>query len=633
MALLSPGVEVLELDASLTVATTGSSFGCYTGVFQKGPASGAVLITSIQMLIDTFGGPNNTNYNDWFQCYNFLSYSGSLYVARLVDRNGQTNTTDTTFTTTVAASIGASLVTLSSTVGLYVNQMIAIGADNTVYQIQSISNSSVTLKTPLMAAVTIGEEVYICTPSYTAVAEAEKTGGTVITSNLLNKEVRVIANVNEYDILETSLAFNDNTNSKLKFTAKNPGLWGNEITIAIANPADFASGTSEAFPGIALNDLFAYFPTTNEVGVVIAYQDNIVETFVLSLDPTSKDFNLKSNYIEQLNVLSNYVFCKDNTAITMSTGVASKLNTNVITLALGTDGAPGKDEVVNAYTDHFGDKELIDIDVVIGNELANKECADFATTRGDCIAYIGATYSDVVGVTSTTAVSNLVKYCTTGDFNVSTSYAAFVGNYIQVYDKYNDKNRWVNVAGAIAGLRAQTNNNKDVWFSEAGLNNGQLKGVVKVAQNFNIGQRDLLYKNNINAVVTFPGLGVCLWGSRTTLKKPSVFSQVNVRMLFSYIERSISNSSKYVVFEQNDTTTRNLFISMAKPFLERIKAGRGIEDYVLVCDESNNTGLVRQNNQFVADFYIKPVNVINFITLRFTAVGSSVSFSEVVGKV
>lgn len=199
--------------------------------------------------------------------------------------------------------------------------------------------------------------------------------------------------------------------------------------------------------------------------------------------------------------------------------------------------------------------------------------------------------------------------------------------------RYNDKNRWVNMAGASAGLRAQTSNNQEVWFSEAGLNRGQYKDVVKLAQNFNVGQRDLLYKNNINAVVNFPGLGVCLWGQRTTLKKQSSFRNVNVRMLFSYMERSISKSSRYVLFEDNSATTRNLFVSMIKPFMERVKAGRGLEDYLVVCDESNNTPIVRQNNGFICDIFVKPMYSIEFITLRFTAVGASISFSEVVGQV
>lgn len=623
MALLSPGTEVIESSVGLTVATAGSSYACYAGVFSKGPADGAVLITSTQMLVDTFGTPTSTNYNDFYQCYNFLRYSGSLYVCRLVDRSGQTNTVDTTKTISTASLISSLTITVSSAVGFYAGEFIAIGTNTSVYQIDHITGSVITLTTALLAATTIADKVYKCVPSTNATVEVEKSAGTVITAYAT---VPTIANITEYDILESSITVADTANTKFKFIAKNPGAWGNSIKIAIANPTDFTSGTAQAFPGIVLNSLFQYTPVTGQVGIVIEYQGIIVETFTVSLSPTSKDYNQKSDYIENvLNTKSNYVFCKDNTSLT---DVKSKINADVLVMTLGDDGKPGKDEVILAYEDHFADKETIDIDIVISNELANIELVDFATTRADCLCYAGALYADVVGVKSTVAVSNLVTYVgSTGAFNISSSYGAFIGNYMQIYDRFNDVNRWVSMAGATAGLRAQATQNTSVWMSEAGLNRGQYKDVVKLAQQFSVGQRNLLYTNNINAVVSFPGLGVCLWGSRTTLKSPSVFSQINVRMLFNYMERAITNSSRFVNFEMNDSVQRNLMISMIKPFLERIKAGRGIEEYLIVCDESNNTPIVRQNNQFVCSIFVKPQNVVNFITLNFVAVGAATSIT------
>jgi phage tail sheath protein FI len=202
---------------------------------------------------------------------------------------------------------------------------------------------------------------------------------------------------------------------------------------------------------------------------------------------------------------------------------------------------------------------------------------------------------------------------------------------LYIYDRYNDKYRYVNSAGQCAGLRAKTNNDRAQWFASAGLNQGILKGVTKLAQNFSQGQRDLLYKNAVNTIVSFPGQGICLWGNKTATQKPSAFDRVNVRGLFNYAERAISKMSKYVLFEQNSDTTRNMFISTTKPFFDRIKAGQGIDDFLIVCDESNNTPIVRQNNQFIGDFYIKPTYAIEFIQLRFTAVGASISFSQVVG--
>jgi phage tail sheath protein FI len=277
----------------------------------------------------------------------------------------------------------------------------------------------------------------------------------------------------------------------------------------------------------------------------------------------------------------------------------------------------------------YGNKEEIDIDIVIVTE-GNADVAQFCADRADVIGYMGADYSDIVGVTSTQAVSNLVT-AITATYNFSNKYLSFIGNYLYIYDRYNDKYRYVNSAGQCAGLRAKTNNDRAQWFASAGLNQGILKGVTKLAQNFSQGQRDLLYKNAVNTIVSFPGQGICLWGNKTATQKPSAFDRVNVRGLFNYAERAISKMSKYVLFEQNSDTTRNMFISTTKPFFDRIKAGQGIDDFLIVCDESNNTPIVRQNNQFIGDFYIKPTYAIEFIQLRFTAVGASISFSQVVG--
>lgn len=142
-----------------------------------------------------------------------------------------------------------------------------------------------------------------------------------------------------------------------------------------------------------------------------------------------------------------------------------------------------------------------------------------------------------------------------------------------------------------------------------------------------------MYKSAINPVVSFPSLGICLWGQKTCTQKPSAFDRVNVRMLFNYLERNISNSARYIVFEQNDTHTQNMFVSMCAPLLTQVQAGRGIDDFKIVCDDSNNTPLVKSNNQFIASFLIKPTYAIEFITLNFVAVGATISFDEAIGSI
>lgn len=228
------------------------------------------------------------------------------------------------------------------------------------------------------------------------------------------------------------------------------------------------------------------------------------------------------------------------------------------------------------------------------------------------------------------AVAALIEWRSNGDVNYNNMFVVACGNYKYQYDRYNDKNRWVNLAGDIAGLRTQTSMNRASWWASAGLERGQIKNTKKLAFNPSQGHRDLLYKNGVNPVVSFPGQGTVMWGQKTLLDKPSSFDRVNVRGLFNTLERSLSKMAKYQVMEFNDNFTRNRIISMVKPFLGSVQAGRGIQDYLVVCDTSNNTPDVISRNQLVVDVYVKPTYVAEFIHLKFTNAGTN-SFSEIVG--
>lgn len=550
--MLSPGVFVTEIDASTIVPTVSNSVGVFAGNFVKGPVDTYTLITSVADLISFYGEPTNTNYNDWYQAYNFLQYGNKLLVARAGDE----------------------------------------GYANGIFEASIVGGADVALATPL-------------------------------------------AILNADDMENSTIAF-ENNDAKLKIIARNPGVWSDNLEIAIATSSAFDADTpSEAFDGISLDDLFEYAPEGSEVGIIIKSGDDIVETWTVDFDENAKDFNNKSTFIETvINNGSSYIFAKVNDLnedpikdyCASVNGVAGV----TIGLELSADGTVGADDLLTSY-ELFDNKEELDIDIVIGNETDGGVAAkNLVDTRKDCIAFIGAVYADVVGKKAATATANLIEWRKTGAVNYNNMFVVAAGNYKYQYDRYNDKYRWINIAGDIAGLRAQTSMNRASWWASAGLERGQIKNVTKLAFNPTQGQRDMIYKNGINPICAFPGQGTVMWGQKTLLAKPSSFDRVNVRGLFNTMERALSKMAKYQVMEFNDNFTRNRIVSMIKPYLGSVQAGRGIQDFLVICDESNNTADVISRNQLIVDIYIKPTYVAEFIQLRFTNAGTN-SFSEVIG--
>ena len=456
----------------------------------------------------------------------------------------------------------------------------------------------------------------------------------------------IITNDTVFDDNYDSIGFTS-PKSKVKFISRNPGKWSKNIKICIARPESFElNDVSEnhvpryAFPGILVDDFFEYAPKDGQVAVLIYDEesDQVVETYIASFDKDAKDSNNKSMYIETLiNKNSDYVFCKVNEAnnseiadYTLRYSVDENGNSKYLgtTLALknGEDSSIQADDLIDAY-ELFENKEEIDIDNVIGNELdGGKTAINLVTVRKDCIAFIGAYYDDVVNKKSQKAVENLVQWRKTGDLNVNSMFSVAIGNYAQIYNKYSDKNIWVNMAGMCAGLRSQTSKNYDSWWASAGLERGQLQNIIKLAFNPTQAQRDTLYKNSINPVATFPSLGTVLWGQKTLLGNASSFDRVNVRALFNTLERALAKMAKSTVMEFNDTYTRSRICSEIKPYLAQVQAGRGIQGFMVVCDESNNTPQIIANNQLVVDIYIQPTYVAEMIRLNFINSGTN-SFS------
>ena len=254
---------------------------------------------------------------------------------------------------------------------------------------------------------------------------------------------------------------------------------------------------------------------------------------------------------------------------------------------------------------------------------------NLAEDRKDCVAFVSPALANVQAADATTEVIN---YRNNALSNVSSSYAVFDSGWKYQYDKYNDVYRWVPLNGDIAGLCARTDTNRDPWFSPAGLIRGQIKNVIKLAYNPTKANRDSLYKNGINPVVSFAGEGTLLFGDKTGLGRPSAFDRINVRRLFIVLEKAIAKAARSSLFEFNDEFTRAQFVNLVEPFLRTVQGRRGIYDFRVVCDETNNTPEIIDRNEFIGDIYIKPAKSINFIQLNFVAVRTGVSFEEIVGK-
>jgi phage tail sheath protein FI len=292
-------------------------------------------------------------------------------------------------------------------------------------------------------------------------------------------------------------------------------------------------------------------------------------------------------------------------------------------------------QAISKAYDMFVSPEESDISLVIAGknrgvndtQLANYIIDNIAEVRKDCVVFVSPSKDDVVNQTMT-AADNIIAF---RNSLRSSSYAVLDSGYKYQYDKYNDVYRWIPLNGDIAGLCARTDAERDPWYSPAGTARGAIRNVIKLAFNPNKSERDQLYKNGINPVITQQGQGTNLFGDKTLLAKPSAFDRINVRRLFITLEKAISNASKSLLFEFNDEFTRTQFVNLVEPFLRDVQGRRGIYDYKVVCDESNNTPQVIDSNRFVGDIYIKPARAINYIQLNFVAVRSGIEFSEIVG--
>ena len=435
--------------------------------------------------------------------------------------------------------------------------------------------------------------------------------------------------------------------------ARYAGALGNTLKVSVAD-ANTYSGWVYATQFTSTPNTSTYVTNKggsfDEVHIVVVDEDGlftgtrgtVLEKFgFVSKALDAKDDSGNANYYKQvLQNKSKYIHWLSHPT-TISTGTAwgssanntafANLTANVtVSLSGGVDGTITTANVVTAY-DYFNNAEAVDVALIVSgpaDTTVSTSLISIAESRKDCVVFLSPPKSNCVdnAGSETTAIKTYRETLT------SSSYTVLDSNWKYQYDKYSDVYRWVPMNGDVAGLCARTDLERDPWFSPGGLNRGIIKNVIKLAWNPTKTNRDDLYVKGINPIVTFQGEGTVLFGDKTLLSKPSAFDRINVRRLFIVLEKAIARAARFSMFEFNDQFTRAQFVALVEPFLRDVQGRRGITDFKVVCDESNNTGEVVDRNEFVGDIYIKPARSINFIQLNFVAVRTGVSFDEVVGK-
>ena len=440
------------------------------------------------------------------------------------------------------------------------------------------------------------------------------------------------------------------------FAARYPGALGNSLSVTVIDTGNttLSTGTSALFstsPGTSeaantaggANDEI-HIVVTDKNGLFTGTKGTILETFPF----VSKAINAKNvndgstNYYKQVIFdKSKYIYAIDpadyaNTNATWGSSLSTnfgKISPTSIeySLAGGTDAVPSDDILANTFA-VFANKETYDISLVLTGDASTtvqqRVIDNIVTVRKDCVAFVSPEKSDVVNQ-SGSETTNITGWLST--LARSSSYAVADSGWKYQFDVYNNVYRWIPLNGDIAGLCVNTDNVRDPWYSPAGFERGAIKNAVKLAWNPNKTARDTIYAAGVNPIVSFPGQGIVLFGDKTLQNKPSAFDRINVRRLFIVLEKSIARAAQSSLFEFNDEFTRAQFVALVTPFLRDVQGRRGITDFKVVCDTTNNTGQVIDSNQFVGDIYIKPARSINFIQLNFVAVGTSVEFTTVVG--
>ncbi len=663
---LSPGVLVKEVDLTNVVPAVATSIGGMAGAFEKGPVGEVTAIGSEKELVATFGKPNGSNFETFFTAANFLQYGNALRVVRAQSAitnataggSGLLIKTTDDYLNNYSAGQGSVGEWAARTAGTHGNSLgVSICSNATAYE-QNLANSN----------QTVGEDAKDSTVIAVDSGAAFNVGDLISFSTAdASSDATAFAHIsgdegNEYEI--TAINTN-NLTVRLKDDPNGKGVqaiipdntfirrrWG------FYDLFDTAPGTSTYATGKGITSDEIHVVVFDRTGDISGFRKDtagertlaVLETFGgVSQAASAKTSQGGTNfYPDVIYNQSQFVYWMDHPSslsnagsdLTAGNAYASTAGKGGViddTLSGGTDDyAVSQGELASAY-DAFGDAETVDVNLLMGGTTPAgaagtahaTKLIDIAEARKDVVAFISPRRADVVNIAnSTTQTQNIKNFF---DGLSSSSYAVFDSGYKYMYDKFNDTFRFVPLNGDIAGLCANTDNVADPFFSPGGFNRGQIRGAVKLAYNPTKAQRDILYPARINPVVTFPGQGTVLFGDKTALAKPSAFDRINVRRLFILLEKAIATAAKFQLFEFNDEFTQAQFRNLVEPFLRDIQGRRGITDFSVVCDGTNNTGEVIDRNEFVADIFIKPARSINFIQLNFIAVRTGVAFSEIGG--
>ena len=552
--LVSPGVQVKEIDLTNVVPSVSSTIGAMAGAFTWGPANQIVTVTSETELVDKFGKPDANTFESVLSASQFLSYGNNLKVARAVGTSARNATVS-----------GTGILTQNSTV--FSSQSPAAG-DWAQARYPGVTGNAVGI-----SVLTAGQTGTAWQLSNVEGVPGTSAGAAAVGGS--NDEIHLWV----YDVNGT---ITGTTGTVLEY-------W---TYLSQANNVKSSDGTSLYYKDVINAGSKWVFIGNHAAALSEAGQSAVGETFV-----TVASFFVSLTGGIDDNVLT----VGETTAAYALMADAETVDTNLIFQA--NSGLSAADNIT----------------------LSNFITAQ-ATARKDAVGFVSPERAATVN-----AVAPATTVATWRTAITSSSYGFADSTSLYVYDKYNDVYRWISAAGSMAGLSANADLVADAWFSPAGFTRGNVRNVTKLAWNPNQAERDALYKTGVNPIVTFPGQGTVLFGDKTLQSKPSAFDRINVRRLFIVLEKAVSAASKASLFEFNDEFTRAQFRNMVEPFLRDVKGRRGITDFKVVCDGTNNTGNIIDTNKFVADIYVKPARSINYITLNFIATRTGVEFSEIAG--